>query len=425
MQLDRSDRTVLAKPRRDGRLTSREIAAKLRSCEAYWLRRVQAPREAYVIDRHVAFVCQTRVGLPGSAVRGPRVACATQARRTVGAGLIRLRGKRTTGAPAGVAILMLLVPFPQSQAMDGGKSPARESTDAAPLYARPVDLDQAGRVLAEVKINGRGPYRFILDTGANRSALSPLVAEELGLVAVGASSVIVHGVTGSATLPIVDVANLQVGDVVLESIRMPVLPASVLADADGILGVDGLQRAHIDVNFVTESVTVRPSTGRRAPSEYLVVPARVEHGGLLIVRGSIGRLPVRIIIDTGAERTLGNAPLRDALLSRLRAGDRVEDATVIGATPGTHAGVSFLAPMIRIGEARLRHLPVTFADLHVFEIWGLKDEPALLIGMDLIGSLERFAVDYRQREFHLKLRPTGDIAIRHCRRPGCGSRLAQ
>jgi hypothetical protein len=206
---------------------------------------------------------------------------------------------------------------------------------------------------------------------------------------------------------------------------MPVLPANVLADADGILGVEGLQSARIEVNFAQEKVTVRSSMGRRASSEYLVVPARIERGGLLMVHGRIGRLPIRIIIDTGAQRTLGNAPLRDALQARLSAGDRVSDATVIGATPGTHAAVSFLAPMIHIGEARLRNLPVTFGDLHVFEIWGLEDEPALLIGMDLIGSFERFIVDYRQREFHLKLHPSDEVSISQCRRPGCGSRITR
>jgi len=328
-------------------------------------------------------------------------------------------------AAAIVATLLVLAAHGQSTANDVRAAPPQEPADPAPLYSKPVERDRTGRVLAEVEINGRGPYRFILDTGANRSALSPLVAAELGLVAIGTSSVVVHGVTGAATLPIVDVASLRVGDVVLKHIRMPVLPANVLADADGILGVEGLQSARVDVNFAQDSVTVRPSTGRRAPSEYLVVPARIERGGLLMVNGRIGRLPVRIIIDTGAERTLGNAPLRDALQGRLSAGDRVEDAVVIGATPGTQDGVSFLAPMIRIGEARLRDLPVTFGDLHVFEIWGLEDEPALLIGMDLIGSLEHFVIDYRQREFHLKLWPSGDMAIRHCRRPGCGSRVAQ
>lgn len=335
---------------------------------------------------------------------------------------------RTNGRPraaAGIAILVILAAHGRVLANDPPTAPQSEPAHSAPLYSKPVELDRMGRVLAEVEINGRGPYRFILDTGANRSALSPLVAAELGLIAIGTSSVVVHGVTGSASLPIVDVARLRVGDVVLEHLRMPVLPANVLADADGILGVEGLQRARIEVNFAQGSVTVRPSTGRRAPSEYVVVPARIERGGLMMVNGRIGRLPVRVIIDTGAERTLGNAPLRDALQGQLSAGDRVEDAIVIGATPGTQDGVSFLAPMIRIGEARLRDLPVTFGDLHVFEIWGLEDEPALLIGMDLIGSLDRFVIDFRQREFHLKLQPSGDVAIRHCRRPGCGSRVAQ
>jgi predicted aspartyl protease len=326
---------------------------------------------------------------------------------------------------AGLACLLLLSPCPRALTASAGAASPAEPAQLAPLYEKAVDLDQSGRVLTDVMINGRGPYRFILDTGANRSALSPLVAEELGLATVGTtSSVVVHGVTGSASLPIVDVDTLQVGGVVLENIRLPVLPPNVLANAHGILGIEGLQEARIDVNFAQQRVTVTQSTGRRASGEFLIVPARIERGGLMLVNGRIGRLPVRIIIDTGAQRTLGNAPLRDALQAQLGAGNRITDATVIGATPGTHPGVSFVAPMISLGEARLRQLPVTFGDLHVFKIWGLENEPALLIGMDLIGSLERFVVDYRQREFHLKLRPSGTVAIRDCRRAGCGSRVA-
>jgi hypothetical protein len=196
----------------------------------------------------------------------------------------------------------------------------------------------------------------------------------------------------------------------------------VFADADGILGVEGLQHARVEVDFVNDRLWVRPSTARRPPNGYLSIPARLERG-LLLVDGKIGRIPVRVIIDTGAERTLGNPPLRDALKQRLRAGDRVADATVIGATPDKQEGISFVAPTIRLGEARLDELPVTFGDLHVFSIWGLTDQPALLVGMDLLGSLDRLVVDYRREEFMIKLRRGGDIVIRQCRRAACGSRV--
>jgi hypothetical protein len=74
----------------------------------------------------------------------------------------------------------------------------------------------------------------------------------------------------------------------------------------------------------------------------------------------------------------------------------------MGATPDLHEGTSQIAPIIRIGDTELRNLEVTFGDLHVFRIWDLVDEPALLIGMDLLGTVERLVIDYRRREIQLK-----------------------
>ena len=53
----------------------------------------------------------------------------------------------------------------------------------------------------------------------------------------------------------------------------------------------------------------------------------------------------------------------------------------------------------------MRSLEVTFGDLNVFRIWGLENEPALLIGMDLLGTVRRLIIDYRRRE--ILLQPAG------------------
>ena len=45
-----------------------------------------------------------------------------------------------------------------------------------PLYAAPTRPDRVGRMLAAVEVNGSGPYRFIIDLGANRSVLSSRLA---------------------------------------------------------------------------------------------------------------------------------------------------------------------------------------------------------------------------------------------------------
>lgn len=267
------------------------------------------------------------------------------------------------------------------------------------IYARSTTLDEAGRVLAPVMVNGQGPFRFILDTGANRSVLSPRVAELLELTPSDATSINVHGVTGSAVLPAVEIRELRAGPLtVVRDKRMPVLPESVLADADGILGIEGLTGMRIDVDFESGTVTITRSRGAPAEEGMLVVPAKLRHGGLLVADARFGRVRVKAIIDTGAERTLGNSALQQALALQPNRLQGYGITTVHGATPTPGEGTSLRGPKIYLGETELDNLEVTFGDLHVFKHWGLEDTPALLIGMDLLGSVQRLVIDYKRRE---------------------------
>lgn len=279
------------------------------------------------------------------------------------------------------------------------------SPDAAPepepLYAQPSTVDRAGRILVPSQVNGQGQFRFILDTGANRSAVSARTVAALGLVPDPSRPLAVHGVTGSAVLPAVEVASMRIGDVELANRRLPVLDDEVFADADGILGIDSLQHARVEVSFAKDRVTIRRSTGRRAPRDFLVVPATLREGGLLLVDGQVGGVNVKVILDTGAERSLGNDALRLALFGDSQPAGSGVPTQVFGATPAVIEGAALETPVIAIGEAQLRNLTVTFGDFHVFRVWGLTEQPALLIGMDLLGFLKTFVIDYRRKEFQL------------------------
>jgi len=309
-----------------------------------------------------------------------------------------------------------------SEGAAAGSPASADSLAPEPLYAAPTRLDRAGRVLAAVMINGQGPFRFIVDTGANRSAIAPKTATKLGLISQAQSAVDVQGVTGAAMLPSVDVDTLQAGEILMSHIRLPVLASEVFADADGILGIEGLGNARIEVDFVNDRVTITASNGKRTSSDSLIVPVRLEHGGLLTTEGRMGGLPVHVVVDTGAERTLGNAPLRDVLMHRVPA-DRRTSTQVLGATPAIASGISFVAPALEFGQVRLANLPVTFGNLHIFDVWGLADEPAVVIGMDLIGTLRRFAVDYRRRELQLTTFRDTVPNVHKCGPNECGSRI--
>ena len=93
---------------------------------------------------------------------------------------------------------------PATNSETSAPAPASTTVEAVepeppePLYAAPTRADRAGRIHAAGEINGQGPFRFILDTGANRSALAPEVVERLHLPAAEKVFLEVHGVTGSA-----------------------------------------------------------------------------------------------------------------------------------------------------------------------------------------------------------------------------------
>jgi len=303
--------------------------------------------------------------------------------------------------------------------------PVASIGEPRPLYAEPNRLDRTGRILARVEINGRGPFRFIIDTGANRSAVAPHMISELGLSAHVEDGRQLHGVTGAAVLPWVEIDSLHAGEIQLEPRPMPVLDGEVFADADGILGVEGLQNARIAVDFDRDRVEISQSAGQRAPQGSLRVRARLEHGGLLVANGKVAGISVQVIIDTGAEHSLGNAALHTALLRKGPRHGTGSERTIIGATTATSSGLAVTVPSLEIGDASLRNLSVTFGDLHVFKVWGLNDEPAMLVGMDVIGTLQNFIVDYKRQEIHLQARkaPGRSATVRKCGPGQCQTRI--
>jgi len=307
--------------------------------------------------------------------------------------------------PLVLSLALALPGVPRAYAADPPQTKgvsSADSRDSQPLYATSTRIDRTGRVLAPVFVNGHGPYRFILDTGANRSALGPHLVGLLGLAVAADVTVEVHGVTGSASLPAVQNVTLTAGEIVVNLARMPVLTPGILADADGILGIEGLADARVEVDFERDRVTVTRSHGERAPDGYLVVPVTLKNGGLLRTTARIGRVRAVAIVDTGAERSLGNLALREALLQRLPRHLKEKAATVLGATQDVTEGTYFLSPKVLIGDAELNHLEITFGDLHVFRLWDAVDEPTIVIGMDLLGTAKQLAIDYRRREIQIR-----------------------
>ncbi len=267
-----------------------------------------------------------------------------------------------------------------------------------PLFAAPTRLDRIGRVMTQVMVNGKGPFRFVIDTGASRSTLAPHLARSLGLKHSVGRNVMLNGVTGALEVPTVAVDSLQIGELRFEQQNLPVIFTSIMGNADGILGVAGFQDQRIDVDFKRDRVKVLVSDGRRP--HYSMVTARAERdvNGLMVLDVRVGRrIKAKAVVDTGAERTLGNLALQTAM-NKGRKKREVVGAVVHGATPDIADGDVQEIKEARIGDLTLTNLEVIFADFHVFKLWGLDQQPALLIGMDMLGVLDRLVIDYRRNE---------------------------
>jgi len=280
----------------------------------------------------------------------------------------------------------------------GAEDFAGSLADPEPLFAAPTRVDRIGRVMTSVKVNGKGPFRFVIDTGASRSTLAPHLAKTLGLTVPNGRRVVLNGVTGAAEVPTVVVDSIEIGALKFEQQHLPVIFTSIMGNADGILGVAGFQDQRIDVDFKRDRVSVATSTGRRP--HYSMVTARAERNqnGLMIIDMRVGRrIRCKAVIDTGAERTLGNLALQEAI-NKGRKKRQPVSAMVHGATPDITDGDIQEIRQASIGDLTLSNMDVIFADFHVFSFWGLDNQPALLIGMDMLGVLERLVIDYRRNE---------------------------
>jgi len=272
-----------------------------------------------------------------------------------------------------------------------------------PRFVAPTRRDKIGRIWAPVVINGQGPFRLVLDTGASRSAINAQVAQRLGIDPDSTHSVLLRGVTGSIVVPTIRVTSFSVGDVIVTPAILPIV-TDALGGAEGVLGTEGFADKRLYIDFKHDLITITHSRGIRASGDLIAVPLEYSSAGLLVVRAVVGGVRVHAIVDTGGQATIGNEAMRQALVRRRAKGTPSE---VIDVTTASQDGMAFPSPPIELGSLQIQGARITYGDMHIFGHWHLTQEPALLIGMDALGLLDVFIIDYRRHELQLRTRPGG------------------
>ena len=208
-------------------------------------------------------------------------------------------------------------------------------------------FDQAKRMTVPVYLNAQGPFGFVVDTGANRTVVATEVAAACNLPSAGQADV--HGIAGVEPANLAAVRRLKVGSVVSSSLVLPVLSRGRLG-ADGLLGVDILRGRSMSLDFVQnrfeiaasgQGIEVGAGSNSRIPrtTEPIRVNASVRYGQLVILDSQVANVAVSAFVDSGAQVTVGNRALRDAVVrTHPEFGPRLAPAPLISATGQTAMG---------------------------------------------------------------------------------------
>ena len=256
-----------------------------------------------------------------------------------------------------------------------------------------VIVDPVYRMTVPVNIDGAGPYNFLIDTGSERTVISSSLAGQLDLEFV--ERALIQSVAGNKVVDTAYIPDLSLGRQSYGGLIAPLLKAEDIG-AEGIVGLDGLQGQRILFDFRVNQIAIEDVATSSNKGYEIVVTGRRRSGQLILTNATISGIPVTVVIDTGAQTSIGNRALQRKLRSRRAKGlgDPTELTAVTGQTINADLGI---ASDFQVGRARFSQIGIAFADSPTFKSLGLDRKPALFMGMSALRKFDRVAIDFKAR----------------------------
>jgi predicted aspartyl protease len=263
------------------------------------------------------------------------------------------------------------------------------------------------RLSVDVRVNGQGPYQFIVDSGADTSVVGLRIAHDLQLP-LGTPAVL-NAMTARNLVDRVKVGQLTVGSSTIGDLELPALKEVDVGGA-GMIGIDALVHQRLMMDFEKRLIKVEDaSIPERWEPGTIVITAKRERGQLILTHVKAVGYELDAVIDTGSEITIGNLALRDKLIRNNHA--KFVTVPVIGVTGETVNLQMARINELQLGPVTLRDVPMAFADVPPFKMFGLADEPALLLGTDILDTFRRVSLDFRARKVRFQLRRCEDSVV--------------
>jgi len=283
-------------------------------------------------------------------------------------------------------------PLPQASGLQQG--PAQgivpDITDPA-LQLIELDEDRNNRFTVPVMVDDIGPFNFMIDTGSQATVVTHQINEGLQLTPFGRATLV--GMASRREVDVVEIDKVSFGSHTVYDLISPVLDRQNVG-ADGIVGLDSLQDLRVLLDFREETIAVQDVAEVDNPSRgfEIIVRARREFGQLLITNAIIEGVRATVIIDTGAQGSMGNMALRN----RIRA-KRAGEVTTTDVNGAQLTGRMSYIRNISIEGLSLSNIGLTFVDAPAFDALGLGDKPVLSLGMQHLKLFDRVAIDFNSR----------------------------
>lgn len=303
--------------------------------------------------------------------------------------------------------------------------PAQAEPPALPLPAAPTAhamIDPAAETLAleeeryrrltlPVMVEGTGPFAFMIDTGSQATAITEEIRDRAGLAPAGTATLV--GMASRRQVALASVSRIEFGTNSYTNFAAPVLERAHVG-ADGIIGLDALQDFRVLLDFRKQTISVEDAREKEGRGGFeIVVRARSRLGQLLITDAMVEGVRATVIIDTGAQASLGNLALREKI--RARRAQTVLHTDVNGVDI---IGELAMVRSLTIEGLALTDVPLSFADTPAFAALGLADEPVLSIGMQHLALFDRVAIDFGRKRIAFDVPADIARAMREAQRGG-------
>jgi predicted aspartyl protease len=312
------------------------------------------------------------------------------------------------------AIAAIAAAMPATAQVPAPVAPAASGLAAVDRTSQTEDvrfrIDAGDRMTVPVRLSGTGPYRFLIDTGANRTAISAELAGRLKYVL--GETADVHSIAGVSRFTTATVPSLQLTRKEIRNIRAPLLNGTYMG-ADGILGTDSLRAQRVLFDFVAKTLSIVPSNvpDFRTEPGTIVVQGTRRNGRLVVTEATANGRPVIVVVDTGSQVTVGNPALRkvlthDGMLSP------PQPIVIESVTGEKIAGDYMMVHDLEVGGFGLKNLAVVFLDAHTFKQLGLDKKPALLLGMNAMRAFKKVSIDFATRRLRVVIPEHAALAAR-------------